>query len=309
MLMHGALLIDKPAGITSAKVVAKAKRILGVKKIGHSGTLDPMATGLLVLLCGNATRLQSLFLESGKEYQGEILLGRSTDSDDVTGVTISEDRERKYWQASTPEDLVEKIRERFSGRIEQRPPAVSAVHIDGVRSYKRVRNGEEVQIAPRSVEVEFLDLEFLDETTLRYHVRCSKGTYVRSLARDIGEFLESCACLDSIRRLGSTPFSIERAITLEDLEEIEIEKSGSSDSGFIVPMSELLSGIPRFELSESDVTLLRNGIQRPLVALDPSESELAGIFEEGSCEPVALLEAAEEPDEVNWKLRCVFSST
>lgn len=302
MQVHGALLIDKAAGLSSAKVVAKVKRGLGVKKIGHAGTLDPMATGLLVLLLGHATRVQSLFLESEKEYQGEILLGRQTSTDDVTGETLHEDTALEFHSKSCSEALLSSIREEFSGKIQQRPPLVSAIHVNGERSYKRVRKGEQVELAPREVEVEFLELEFIERDRLRYHVRCSKGTYIRSLARDIGLHLSSFGCLESIRRTYSTPFGISQALSFEQLETIEPQELTSLPS--FLPLSELLGTLPRFELDSQSVRKLRNGIQEPLRNLQPVEEGLAGVFEVGVAEPVALLESLEQG---GWGLRCVFS--
>lgn len=210
-MKHGFFLIDKPAGLSSAAVVAKVKRALGGLKTGHAGTLDPMATGLLVVLFGSCTRLASKAEASEKEYQGKILFGRTTNSDDVTGETLS-----------TSQNLpsLENVRlatKRFIGRIQQAPPRISAVKIDGERSYRRARAGEEVSPAPREVEVKEFEIEAESLAEVRYRVRCSKGTYIRSLARDLGEVLGCGGCLSAIRRTRNGEFSVDSAIPLEQV--------------------------------------------------------------------------------------------
>lgn len=287
--------------MTSAQVVAKAKRLLGTKKMGHAGTLDPMATGLLVLLSGNATRLQSVFLESEKEYRGRILLGRSTDTDDVTGQTLETDAALAFWNSTSASSLEGRIRKAFSGTQLQRPPSYSAIHVDGKRSYDLARQGTVVELEPREVRIEFLHLQFESESVLSYEIRCSKGTYVRSLARDIGAYLSSCACLESICRTASTPFRLRDAVSLESLGE-------DFPASHFVEMSSLVSHLPSFALSDAEVRLLRSGIQAPLEKLPAVASEVAAVFgDDGGL--VGLIEPERRTDRTApWKLRCVFTA-
>lgn len=275
--LHGALLIDKPQGMTSSAVLRTLKRRYDISKLGHAGTLDPMATGLLVVLIGKATRLQSLFLEAEKAYSGTIQLGLGTDTDDLEGEKISEDAELAFWEGSDEKTLLEQIRQEFSGWQEQVPPQYSALKVKGVTSYRRARRGEQVEHASRRVHVEFIDLAFEGRDVLRYSVRCSKGTYIRSLARDIGRFLDSCASLAGIRRLESSPFSIDAASSLERILETSYEP-------YLLPIEQLVSKLPRFELSEADCQRLRQGDQIALVTAGKQlgEAELAAVFSANS---------------------------
>ncbi len=266
-------MIDKPQGSTSAGVLRDLKRRFDISKLGHAGTLDPMATGLLVVLLGKATRLQSLFLDAGKAYSGTIQLGLGTNTDDLEGEKISEDTELAFWDSGDEQSLLQRIREKFSGTQEQIPPDFSALKVGGVASYRRARRGEEVKLKARQVEIEFVDLLFESKDVLRYSVRCSKGTYIRSLARDIGEFLESCAALSSIRRLESSPFTLDAAQPLDQLLENGYEPH-------VLAIEQLVAQLPRFELSESDCEQLKRGDQSPLVVARTQlgSANLAAVF-------------------------------
>jgi len=213
----GILLLDKPVGMTSAHAVAKVKRKLGFKKIGHCGTLDPLATGLLVLLYGKATKRQAEFMAGTKVYAGVIRLGIVSATDDMEGEIVSTADSAKLLKLSDSD--IQSLIPKFTGTVEQRPPIYSALKIAGKRSYDLARSGKEVEHAPRKIEIFELRLKFLDSEHLEYWVHCGKGTYVRALARDIGEELGVGACLESIRRLRSGDFSVEEAYTLEDLEQ------------------------------------------------------------------------------------------
>lgn len=213
--MNGLLLIDKSKGLTSFSAVSRIKRLAHLKRVGHTGTLDPMATGVLPVLLGRATALSSLLLEGDKGYIAEIKLGVTTDTDDITGEPLSE-REVNV----SKEELQEALNS-FLGIIKQRPPAYSAIKKDGVRLYKLAREGKAVEIPEREIEV--LNIKLLShlnsENVFRVEFSVSKGTYIRSLARDLGEKLGCGATLFSLRRIKTSQFSIGDCIPLEDLNE------------------------------------------------------------------------------------------
>jgi len=210
--LDGILLIDKAAGWTSHDVVAKTRGITGQRRIGHTGTLDPMATGLLVACLGKATRLVEYMILHEKRYEGEITLGVTTDTDDAEGTVLN----RRPVPPITPDGL--KALERvFSGTLQQRPPAYSAVKVEGQRAYAAARRGNALELVPREVTVHRLELERLAPDLLRIDVHCGSGTYVRSLARDIGEALGCGGHLSKLRRTHAGGFTVADAITLDDL--------------------------------------------------------------------------------------------
>ena len=214
-LQNAILLVDKPSGLTSFETISTVKRILKLRKVGHSGTLDKFASGLLVVCTGWCTKLTRFFLDSDKRYDGSIRLGISTDTDDREGTVLS----RNTVVPVRPEDI-EYLTGKFSGVITQKPPRYSALKIQGKRASDRVRSGEKVEIAEREVSVYSLVLERAEEDAevLNVHVHCSKGTYVRSLARDIGETLGFGGHLEELRRVGSGRFSVDDAATLDEIQ-------------------------------------------------------------------------------------------
>jgi len=214
----GVLLVDKPAGLTSAGVIRVLKHRFKPKKIGHGGTLDPFATGLLVVLIGKATKLSSLFLEGDKSYSGIIRLGLATDTEDITGSPVETDENvSEKFRPERWRELQARVKENFIGELEQVPPRYSALKVDGKRSYELARKGLEFEHPSRRIEITELRLEFKNPSALEFFVRCSKGTYVRSLARDIGKFLESCACLETLRRESSSGFEINETLELDSI--------------------------------------------------------------------------------------------
>lgn len=206
--LSGVAVVDKPAGVTSHTVVAQARRLFGRKDVGHAGTLDPMATGVLLLLIGQATKLSGYLTADSKRYAAEITFGRATSTLDAEGVTTEE-------SALEPEQLSTAAVERALAaerlRHEQTPPAVSAIKVDGVRAYALARRGEAPELAPRPVRVIELGLLELSPPKLRCELHVSKGYYVRSLARDLGVALGAPAHLSQLRRLASGPFSLAQA--------------------------------------------------------------------------------------------------
>ena len=211
--LHGILLVDKEQGWTSHDVVAKARGITHQRKIGHTGTLDPMATGLLVLCLGDATRLVEYMTGHDKRYEGTICLGATTDTDDAEGSVIS--------RAPVPvltHDTLRQLERQFTGPLRQRPPAYSAVKVAGQRAYAAARAGNPLELAERTVTIHRLYLEQLGPDQLRAMVDCASGTYIRSLARDIGAALGCGAHLMALRRLGAGRFDVSDAVSLAVLE-------------------------------------------------------------------------------------------
>jgi tRNA pseudouridine55 synthase len=209
---HGILLVDKPPGWTSHDVVAKARRLCSQRKIGHTGTLDPMATGLLVLCLGDATRLVEYMVGHDKRYEGEIALGARTDTDDAEG-TVVESRP----VPALDDARLRELESEFTGHLMQRPPAYSAVKVEGERAYAAARRGNELDLPARPVTVYELKLQRAAEQRLRIDVACGSGTYIRSLARDIGEVIGSGAHLGALRRTHAGGFAVDEAITLDEL--------------------------------------------------------------------------------------------
>jgi tRNA pseudouridine55 synthase len=243
--MHsGILFIDKPAGITSAGVVARVKRILGAERVGHAGTLDPDATGLLIVLVNGATRVASYAADGAKRYSGIMRLGVTTSTDDMAGEVLTES------STIPPFNKVVEACARFVGPIQQVPPKVSAIKVGGKRAHKLSREGREFELSAREVVVSRFDSEEISDTSFRYVVECSPGTYVRSLARDVGELLGCGAAVESIRREMSGPFSVEGALTLEQIAWSELR-----DWSLLIPH------IPRIEISEEMAAAIRNGHQ------------------------------------------------
>ena len=204
------MLVAKPAGPTSHDVVDVVRRALGEQRVGHLGTLDPFAKGLLVLVVGRATRLAPFAADWPKSYDGVIRLGITTDTDDVTGNVVA----TAPWTAITPAQLAGVI-ESFRGGYEQRPPAYSAVKIDGERAYRRARRGEQVALESRPVEIRALEIVEAAVPDLQFRATVSAGTYLRSLARDIGAALGCGAHLAALRRTAVGPFRLEEAIAPE----------------------------------------------------------------------------------------------
>lgn len=250
--VDGILLVDKARGPTSHDVVDEVRRALKAERAGHAGTLDPMASGLLVILLGRATRL-ALYLEAhDKEYVFTVRLGLATDTDDAAGRTI-EERDA----SGVNREAVESASARFRGRIRQRPPAYSAVKVEGERAYRKARRGEAVEIPEREVEVHELELVSFDPPEATLRLRCSKGTYVRSIARDLGAALGCGGCVTSLRRTASGPHRVEQAIEL----------AGTSDerlSAAVRPMEDALVHLPAVDLGEGEARKFLHGSELDL---------------------------------------------
>ena len=213
--MNGIVIVDKPQGWTSQDVTARLRRVYATRRIGHGGTLDPMATGVLPVFVGRATRGVEFFEHAEKTYDTVLLLGRTTDTQDVTGTVLAEKAVRL-----SPADI-ENVLPRFRGDILQVPPMYSALKVNGKKLYELARKGQEVERQPRPITVfELTNLGF-DGTRLSLRVKCSKGTYIRTLCQDIGEALGCGGCMEALRRVRAGEYGIEDAVPLEKLLESE----------------------------------------------------------------------------------------
>jgi tRNA pseudouridine55 synthase len=277
--MHGALLVDKPSGPTSHDVVAVARRVLKTPGIGHTGTLDPLATGLLVLLIGHATRLARFLVTDEKEYLADVRLGQATETYDAQGLDARGARQDARGAVDVTAEQIAAILPEFLGSFPQLPPPFSAKKVDGVRAYKKARKHEPVELKP--VEVTVRELEIVtddphlaprashlvhrashlaprasppDPTLLRLRVVCSSGFYVRSLAHDIGQLLGCGAHLEALRRTRAGQFRLDEAVTLEAL-----QTAGSGLEDRLVGLNSLLPGMPAVTLTDEGKRRALNG--------------------------------------------------
>ncbi|MEE0838991.1 MAG: tRNA pseudouridine(55) synthase TruB [Acutalibacteraceae bacterium] len=246
--MQGLLLINKPEGITSFKAVAILRRITDTKKIGHTGTLDPLATGVLPILIGRATGLSDYLLNSDKRYTATVKAGISTDTLDITGEVLSEN-EPDFTQEKLKEAL-----EKLTGKQLQYPPVFSAIKKDGVPLYKLARKGQEVVVQPREITVHSIKLlEFSPkEYTFKIDVLCSKGTYIRSLCRDIGEYLGCGAVMTELTRTKTGSFSLEQCVDLDSLNTENI-------SEYLLDEELAVEHLPCINVSEKQAVRFSNG--------------------------------------------------
>jgi tRNA pseudouridine55 synthase len=291
-MTDGALLLDKPVGPSSNGVLQEAKRLLGAKKAGHGGTLDPLASGLLLLLFGEATKFAGLLLDQDKEYLASVKLGEKTATGDAEGEIL----ERKQVTVHRPE--VDAVLERFRGEIEQLPPMHSALKRDGVPLYKLARQGKAVERVARRVRILELEVVSFEPPRLDLRVRCSKGTYIRTLAEDIGAALGTGAHLSGLRRTASGRFRVEDAVSLEALR--QLPPAARSDR--VLPLVALVHGLPRAALDAGAEARLRNGqaleisgLAEGVVAVVRADGALIGLgrSEAGVLRPLRLTQAAD----------------
>ena len=284
-MVDGALLLDKPVGLSSNAALQKAKKALRAAKAGHAGTLDPLASGLLIVLFGEATKFAGPLLDADKEYVATLKLGERTTTGDAEGDVLQ--------TRPVSIDDLGRVLEAFKGEIEQVPPMHSALKHKGTPLYRLARRGEEVERAPRNVRISQLELLECAPPRLVLRVVCSKGTYIRTLAEDIGEALGCGAHLAALRRTGSGRFRIEHARGLDAL-----------DEGCVLPLTALLDGLARVELTEAQEARLRqgqalqiSGLQVGLCALVRPDGGVIGLGEadvHGTLKPLRLTQAAEK---------------
>ena len=260
--MFGLLLLDKPSGMSSNRALQRAKRLFAAAKAGHAGSLDPLATGMLPVFFGAATRLAAFMLEARKSYRVTATLGSATTTGDAEGETIEERRD-----VPPPAlDVIAAAVDRFVGEIEQVPPMYSALKRDGVPLYRLARSGIEVERAPRRVTIEELTIERYDWPELTLHVRCSKGTYVRTLVEDVARAAGTLGHVAALRRLSVSPF---REGGMRTFAEIETAAAGGAAAldALLLPPEEALEGWPSAHLGRAEAAKVAHG---QAVAADPA---------------------------------------
>ena len=258
-MIDGILIVDKPENLTSHDVVARLRRILKTKRIGHTGTLDPFATGVLVMLVGKATRLARFLNTDQKEYEAMVRFGFETDTGDKTG----EIRTAKYERQKFSDDELDNVLNDFRGEIEQMPPMYSAKKVAGKKLYELARKGIEIERKPVKVKIYEIErikhekrkTENADAFDVKIRVVCSAGTYIRTLAEDVGKKLTVGAHLSALRRTRAGIFDLSRAFTLEKLEQAVSENR----RGVLISMNESLAHLPKIVLSETAIKNTRNG--------------------------------------------------
>jgi len=250
-LINGFVVIDKPAGITSHDVVSRVRRILGTRKVGHTGTLDPFATGVLPVAVNDGTKAIPFLDEGVKCYEAVMQLGVATDTLDMTGAVLR----AADWLAVTQEN-VESVLKRFTGHLSQIPPMYSAIKLEGQPLYKLARQGQVVERAAREIDIHSLELLSFAPPFVSFRVVCSRGTYVRTLADDIGEMLGCAGALKELRRIASGSFEISASVSLEGLE--EAARLRTLETLFVSPYA-ALSHLPDVPLSDSGLALVRHG--------------------------------------------------
>ena len=261
---HGVLVLDKPSGPTSNTCLKSVKR-LGQKKIGHAGTLDPMASGVLLLLLGQATKLSGFLLEGGmKVYDATVLLGRETTTWDMEGECLAE----RSWNHVTPE-MVTEILNSWQGELEQTVPPYSAAKSNGTPLYRLAREGKDVPVKTKIVHIFHVELLSLELPVLRFRVKCSSGTYIRSLAHSLGMRLQCGAVLTALIREYSHPFSLSQSVSMEKLLDSPLDLPV-----FVHPIEEALPGWPVIHLSQPEAQYIRNG--RPVPCRQPDLEAVEG---------------------------------
>lgn len=252
--MNGILIVDKPQGWTSHDVVAKLRGIYREKRIGHSGTLDPMATGVLVVFLGRATRAVELCENDEKTYIAGLRLGLTTNTQDITGETIEEK------PVAVTEAQVQETLKQFLGPQTQIPPMYSAVKIGGRKLYELARKGQEVERKPRNIVISELELLNRDGNDYLLRVRCSKGTYIRTLCHDIGEKLGCGGCLCSLQRSQAGRFTLEDAVSLEEIQEA---KDREEHFSLLRSVDSIFMDYPQVTLGEKQTARCKNGAEIP----------------------------------------------
>ena len=245
--MNGIVIIDKPQGWTSQDVTARLRRVFNTKRIGHGGTLDPMATGVLPVFVGRATRGVEFFEHAEKTYETVLRLGITTDTEDITGTVLTQA------DVSLTQARLEQVLQQFRGEIMQVPPMYSALKVNGQKLCDLARKGKEVERKPRPITIHELTLLGIEADGIRLRVRCSKGTYIRTLCKDIGEALGCGGCMAALRRVSAGEYTIEESVPLETLLESE------NPEVYLRPVDTMFRNYPAVTLSEKQTLRCRNG--------------------------------------------------
>lgn len=291
--LDGILLLDKPAGLSSNQALQDVRRLFRAEKGGHTGALDPLATGLLPLCFGEATKIAGLLLGGRKAYEAEVVLGLTTDTDDADGVPL---RERPV--PALDRATVEAALQPFLGRIRQRPPIYSALKQGGEPLYAKARRGEAIEVPEREVEVEAIELLSLDGPRLRLAVTCGSGTYIRSLARDLGEVLGCGGHIAALRRTWVEPFRSPDMVTIEQLQRLASEGEAALEAR-LLPVEAGLAHFPALALDPDQARRLGQGQVLPIAGMAPAETlnltdlngrslGLGELREDGSLRPKRL---------------------
>lgn len=252
--MNGVILVNKPLGKTSHDIVYEIRRLTGIKKVGHTGTLDPMAEGVLPICIGNATKAAEALTAENKEYRTQLVLGMTTDTGDAEGSILSE-----CYVDCTREEAEAAIKS-FEGEIEQIPPMYSAIKIGGKKLYELAREGKEVERKPRHVTIQRIAVTEFDEynNTVNIDVSCSKGTYIRTLCEDIGIKLGVGAYMNTLIRTRSGEFTLDKCYTIDELRKL---KDDGSLTEAVIPTSQLFSDLEKISLNKKQTELVTNGVQ------------------------------------------------
>lgn len=257
MSINGILVINKPKGMTSHQVVGKVRRSLGIKKAGHTGTLDPDVDGVLPICVGNATRIAEYMLDHSKAYRGEITFGYSTNTQDASGQIL-----QRVNEVALTGEQIRRVFSQFCGEIEQIPPAYSALKVNGTRAYSLARKGEQVALDPRKVTIYALRIIGLDLNRdlprVRFAVECSKGTYIRTLCHDIGQALGIPSHMSALTRTRSGPFTLEMAHSLDEMEQAV---SDGRIEQYIVSASVAVANFPVYNVSDKQERRVLNGME------------------------------------------------
>ena len=266
-MIHGVLNVRKEKGYTSHDVVAKLRGIVGQRKIGHTGTLDPDAEGVLPVCLGRATKLCDMLTDKDKTYEAVLLLGRATDTQDITG-TVLESREVPEFR---PEEISD-VLQSFVGEYAQVPPMYSAIKVNGRKLYELAREGKEIERKARIVQIYEIRIKKTELPRIWMEVRCSKGTYIRTLCHDIGQRLGCLGCMEDLLRTRTGRFRLEDSLTLE---EIRRKKEDGSLMEDVIPIDEMFAGYPRMQVRGRGETLAKNGNPLSLDMLFPYDGKQA----------------------------------
>ena len=255
--MEGILIINKPKGYTSQDVVSKVKKILNVKKVGHTGTLDPLATGVLPIMIGNYTKLSKYLIEHDKTYLARIKLGEKRDTGDEEGKIIET---REVLQDNLDKEKIENVLKSFCGRQKQIPPMYSAIKVNGKKLYEYAREGKKVEIPEREIEIYNIKLKNInsEKKEIEFEVNCSKGTYIRVLCENIAECLDTIGYMSFLKRIRVDKFVINKAITLEELEKNSDNKVFLEEN--LINMDEIFKELPYIVLNNRKKELFLNGV-------------------------------------------------
>ncbi|MEN8212271.1 MAG: tRNA pseudouridine(55) synthase TruB [Thermodesulfobacteriota bacterium] len=300
-MKNGIIAIDKPEGVSSARAVARVKKALGVKKIGHTGTLDPFATGLLLCTINKATRISQFFLNGHKRYLARVCLGRETDTYDLTGQTVFTASDG-VMESLTKQDIEQVVRS-FKGVQEQVPPMFSALKHKGQPLYKLARQGKKITKPPRQIEVFSIKISQVKPLCCDLEIFCSSGTYIRSIAFDIGRELGCGAHLSKLCRTQSSAFKLENAIKLSELESLDKEAAMQR----IIPMSDCLNFMPKIAVDSSITQKVKFGQKLLVNELESSLSEPGQSVRlvDDNSELIAIVQLNKNRQEYNYS--CVFA--